>query len=249
MKPKKMTAPKHTSAKNLTAKNNSRKFRAPLQSITSGLNWRVVYLPFNVKEVFGTGRLAVRGTANGAPFRTTLFAMGGGRHMLHLNKQVKEAAGIWDAGDMVDVVIEPDTEERKVETPAVFRKYLKEDRMLLKFFESQSNSVRKWISAQVLEPKSAATRERRAERFATLLFEVMEGLRETPPVLKAEFIREPIARIGWERMTEKKRFQHLWGIFYYQNPESRKKRMEKALREMAEYAEKKKKPHFDEMED
>src|SRR5271156_2520483 len=114
-----------------------KKFRAPLEAIGTGLGWRVVYLPFSVKAVFGSGaRVPVRGTANGAPFRTTLFAVGDGRHMLHLNKKVQAEADLHDIGETVDVVIELDIEERTVAVPAVLKKVLSEDKSLLKFFTS-----------------------------------------------------------------------------------------------------------------
>ena len=236
MKSKKKTAPKNTSSKKTV-----RKFRAPIVRLGNGLGWRVVYLPFSVKEVFGSGaRLPVRGTANGAPFRTSLFPVGSGRHMLHLNKQVLAGAGVGEVGDMVHVVVEHDTEERVLDVPPLVKKTFSEDKRLWRFFESWNYSNRKEIVSRIMEPKSAEARTRRAEQYAMVLYQTMEGEHEAPPILKAEFAENPKAKTGWDRMSATHRRQHLWGIFYYQNPESRARRVEKAVQKMLEYAGKKK---------
>jgi len=210
-----------------------KKFRAPLEAIGTGLGWRVVYLPFSVKAVFGSGaRVPVRGKANGAPFRTTLFAVGDGRHMLHLNKKVQAEAGLHDVGEMVEVVIEVDTEERKVTVPAVLKKVLAEDKSLMKFFGSLTYSIQKFIVTSVMDPKSPQARERRAEQFAMQMFETLEGEREIPPILKVAFMENPKARIGWEKMTPTQRRHTLFSIFYYRKPDSRARRLGKAMQEM-----------------
>ena len=79
--------------------------------------------PVDVPEFFGTrARVPVRGTINGYPYRSSLSPCGG-RHMMPVNKLLRAGAGA-EPGDMVDVVMERDEEERTVEAPATLKKAL-----------------------------------------------------------------------------------------------------------------------------
>jgi len=79
-----------------------------------------------------------------------------------------------------------------------------------------------------------AARQQRAEKIAEWLMLAMEGERDLPPILKAAFLRQPLARVGWEAMTPTQRRNHLLGIFHYQSAKSRETRaiqtVEDALR-------------------
>ncbi|HSA93399.1 MAG TPA: YdeI/OmpD-associated family protein, partial [Terriglobales bacterium] len=59
-----------------------------------------------------------------------------------------------------------------------------------------------------------------------------------PPLIQAALARNPKAREGWQRMTPGQRRAQLLAIFYYRNPESRARRITKAVEVMVEYAEK-----------
>jgi hypothetical protein len=50
-------------------------------------------------------------------------------------------------------------------------------------------------------------------------------------VLHAAFLRQPLARKGWEAMTAVQRRNHLLGIFYYQTADARERRAAKAVEE------------------
>jgi hypothetical protein len=64
--------------------------------------------PFDVPEIFGThGRVPVRGTIGGFPFRSTLAAMGGPRHVMALDAKLREGAKC-AVGDLVTVTLEKD---------------------------------------------------------------------------------------------------------------------------------------------
>jgi hypothetical protein len=66
----------------------------------------------------------------------------------------------------------------------------------------------------------------------------MEGERELPPILRAEFLRQPLAKTGWEAMTQLQRRGHLLGIFYYKEGAAREKRAAKAVEEALRVAKK-----------
>jgi uncharacterized protein YdeI (YjbR/CyaY-like superfamily) len=67
--------------------------------------------------------------------------------------------------------------------------------------------------------------------------ETMEAEIDLPPLIRQALARNPQAAEGWRRMTRSHRRMHLLGIFYYRNLESRIRRIEKAILEMVEYAE------------
>src|SRR5579884_288447 len=79
--------------------------------------------PFDVVEVFGRkGRVPVKGTINGFPFRSSLMNMGEG-HMMVVNAELR-AGGKCKAGDTVKIVMELDEEARNVEVPAYLKKII-----------------------------------------------------------------------------------------------------------------------------
>ena len=91
-----------------------KKFKSEIESSHGA--WCFLPIPFSVAETWGAkGRLFVKGIINGVEFRGTISPMGG-RHLLMFNKQL-QAATRAGAGDVVSVVMEPDTEERTVEVP------------------------------------------------------------------------------------------------------------------------------------
>ena len=77
----------------------------------AGRGGHLVEIPFDVAAVFGAKRPPVRGTVNGAPFRSTV-AVYGGRFLLGLNRELRDAAGGVAVGDIVAVELERDEEER-----------------------------------------------------------------------------------------------------------------------------------------
>jgi uncharacterized protein YdeI (YjbR/CyaY-like superfamily) len=84
-----------------------------------------------------------------------------------------------------------------------------------------------------------ATRLRRSEQVAEQLLSAMEAERELPPAIRLAFARNPQAREGWEQMSAIRRRQELLAIFHYRTPESRARRLAKAVEEAAALAEKK----------
>jgi len=59
----------------------------------------------------------------------------------------------------------------------------------------------------------------------------MEGEHTLPPILQVAFRRTPRAQAAWEAMTPVQRRAQLLGIFYYQSPEARERRTQKAVEE------------------
>lgn len=95
---------------------STQRFDAVLELGGAGEVARIV-VPFDVKEVFGTGaRVPVRGTLDGHPFRSSISPMGGGCHILPVNRTLLRETGL-EAGRTVAVVMERDEEPRTVTPP------------------------------------------------------------------------------------------------------------------------------------
>ena len=204
------------------------------------LGWRVVDVPFDVKKAFGKGgNVPVKGTANGFAFRSSLFPRKRGLHFLLMNKAMQKAANATNLGDKVEVIVELDTEKRILKPSPLLLSILDEDKDLRKYFDAMSYSMQKYMSDFITQAKSKEVQKRRAEQLAITLMEMRDGEEAPPPVLVAEFAKNPKAKAGWEMFSPSHKRSHLWGIFYYKNPESRARRVEKAIQAMVEKASKK----------
>ena len=116
--------------------------------------------PFDVAAVFGhKGRVPVKGTVNGFPFRSSLMNMGEG-HMMCVNAQMR-AGGKCKAGDTVKVVMELDEEERKVELPAYLKKIINSDAQVKERWAKLSFTHQKEYVRAIEDAKKEETRERR----------------------------------------------------------------------------------------
>jgi uncharacterized protein YdeI (YjbR/CyaY-like superfamily) len=130
---------------------------------------------------------------------------------------------------MVDLTVAPDLEEREAELPPEFAKILKREKALAKWFTQLSDSTRFEIAKWLDGVKSPEARQRRAEQTAERLLLAMEGEKILPPILDVAFRANPGTRIGWDAMTPTQRRGHLLGVFHYQSPESREKRVGKLI--------------------
>lgn len=221
-------------------------FSAALERMPGNLGWVIIRVPLDVHKVWGKrGQLKVKGEirpagakAQGFAFRTSLFPTVKRAHFMMVNKQMQSGAGV-RAGMTAHFRMEPDTEERVVREPSELARALKESKRLQKYYASLNYSTRREIAKWIGQAKQAETRRRRAEQLAVRLMETMEAERgDLPPVLRLALDRNPRARAGWERMPPSHRRGQLLAIFYYRNPESRARRVAKAVEMMVEYAEK-----------
>jgi uncharacterized protein YdeI (YjbR/CyaY-like superfamily) len=205
-------------------------FTAVLEPDGTALNWTIARIPFDVAKAWPVrkGR-RVRGEIEGFAFRTTLFPRpGGGEHYLLVNKKMQAGARA-RAGEEARIWLEPDLDEREILLPEELKRELSSDRGLRKWFDGLSDSMRREIGKWADEPKSAQSKQKRAEKMAERLMQAMEGEQEPPPILKATFQRQPRAREAWFALTPAQRRNHLLGIFYYETAEARGRRAAKAI--------------------
>lgn len=219
-------------------KSSSRTFEATLQRSGDKLNWVIIRVPFDVQKVWGTrGQLKIKGEINGFPLRTSLFPDGKGNHIMMVNKKMQRGGAAF-TGSKARFRLEPDTAERVAKVPTELQRVLKQSKPLERYFNSLNYSMRRWIGDEISARKQPASRARRAEQVGVWLMEALEAEHELPPLLRIALSNNAKAQAGWELMTPSHRRQHLLGIFYPRSPESRQRRLQKAVEMMREYAEK-----------
>lgn len=120
-------------------------------------------VPFDVLKVFGKrGRVPVRGTINGFPYRSSVFSMGGGRHFMVVNKTARAGAQV-KGGDTVSVVMERDDEPRVITPPQDFARALGANKEAKAAWEKLSYTHQRKYAEAVEEAKRPETRARRIE--------------------------------------------------------------------------------------
>jgi hypothetical protein len=130
--------------------------------------------PFDVVEVFQRkSRVPVKGTINGFSFRSSLSNMGDG-HMMPVNAQLRAGAHC-KGGDTVDVVLELDEDERKVEVPAYLKKIINSDAKAQEFWRKLSLTHQKEYVRGIDGAKRPETREK---RIAAMMEALRKGRRK-----------------------------------------------------------------------
>ena len=212
--------------------SSAKSFNAVLEPLRNGLGWVVARVPFDVKTAWPVRKgLRVRGEIAGLAFRSALRPCTGGGHFLLVNRKMQAAAKA-GVGAKVRIKLEPDLEERLAVVPPELARAMKGDRRLRRWFDGLNDYTRRAICALVSEAKTADARERKAEQMAEWMLLTLEGEidpTDPPPILKAAFQREPLARVGWEAMSPARRRKHLWGIFHLQTADARERRAAQAV--------------------
>ncbi len=128
-----------------------------------------VRMPFDVREVFGSGRVPVRGTINGVPFRSTL-APYKGVVFLPVPKALRDAARS-KAGDVVEIILERDLEERVITPPRDLQNALDANPDVKAAWDKLSYTHRKEHARALEEAKRPETRQRRLDSTIAMLKE------------------------------------------------------------------------------
>jgi hypothetical protein len=154
-------------AKRSAASAKTQRFRALLEPSERGTSTSIT-IPFDVQTAFGArGRVAVCGTINGHPFRSSVFRMGE-RTFMVVNREMRAGAGV-EAGQTISVVMEPDTKPRVINPPADLARAIAADEAARATWEKLSYTHRKEHVRAVEEAKRPETRARRVEKSIALL--------------------------------------------------------------------------------
>lgn len=134
----------------------------PAKSFRVRLGSGFVKLPFDVKKEFGRARSPVKVSINGYSFRSTI-AVYGGKYYVPVRSERREAAGV-QAGDIVEVRIEPDTEIRRVEPPPELLAAFAKNGLARTQWERLSYTHKKEHAEAILQAKKPETRARRVKK-------------------------------------------------------------------------------------
>jgi len=172
---KKAAATKKGAAKSVSkaagesaSKSPVKRFRALVERKEGG-EVCAITIPFDVEKTFGgRGRVPVRGTLNGAPFRGSLFKMGRDCHFMVVNRKLRASARV-KGGETVPVTMERDNEERVITPPADFARALKGDGDARAAWDKLSYTHRREHVEHIEDAKKPETRRRRIEKSIQLL--------------------------------------------------------------------------------
>jgi hypothetical protein len=128
-----------------------------------------VDVPKEVSQAFAKrGYIPVRGALNGSPIRATLVPMGGGRHRLFLNGEMRKQANV-SVGDLVSLVLEMDDQSRTVPMPPEFALALEKHEAAKVAFAQLSPSHQKEILAYLNWVKRPETLKRSIDKVIAKL--------------------------------------------------------------------------------
>jgi hypothetical protein len=121
-----------------------------------------VIFPYDVANEFGKGRVPVKCTFDGEPYRGTMIKYNTPYHIIIVLKSICKKINK-KAGDEVDVWLVEDKEERVVDVPVAFAKLLKKHK-LEKLFSEMSYSHRKEWVQWIVSAKREETRQSRMQK-------------------------------------------------------------------------------------
>jgi hypothetical protein len=151
-----------TAGRKAASKSPVKRFRALIER-KEGSEVCAIHFPFDVEKTFGArGHVPVRGTLNGAPFRSSIFKMGG-RHFMVVNRKLRAASGV-SGGETVTVTVERDSEPRGVTPPADFARALKLNQDAQATWDGLNYTHRREHVEHIEEAKRPETRQRRIEK-------------------------------------------------------------------------------------
>ena len=131
--------------------------------------WTFLGIPIEVSAMFGSkGQVKVKGTINGYPFRSTALPMGDGSHYLVVGKDIRDHIAVAQ-GVSVKVVLELDTEVRRITVPDDFLRAMDDQPQARQVFDRLSYSHQKEYVNWILSAKQTETRQRRIDKAIAML--------------------------------------------------------------------------------
>jgi hypothetical protein len=129
------------------------------------LNSGYVEFPFDTEKEFGKkGQLKVKAWFDEHLYRGSLVKMGHSCHCIGITKQISEQIGK-NQGDIIKVVIEIDTEERKVELPFELKEFFSKNADVEVKFMKLSFTNKKEMVMLMNTAKKEETRVKRMQQI------------------------------------------------------------------------------------
>jgi hypothetical protein len=147
----------------------TKQFKAILTSGGRGKEWPVIKIPFDVEKDFGSNaRVSVQGTVNGFAFRSSIFPVGDGTHILLVNRRMRDGAKAKE-GDLLSVSMEVDGDPEAIEIPADFQRALKRKKAAQVCFDQLPPSHQRAYVEAIVEAKTDETRSKRIAQAIQIL--------------------------------------------------------------------------------
>jgi len=146
----------------------SQKYTFQATIVSAGGGGAFVRIPFDVEKAFGKKRVPVTASIDGQPYRGTLVRMGEPCHILGILKEIRIKTGK-DIGDTVEIILEEDTQPRKVEIPPDLKQVFDQDPQARAVFEKLSYTHQKEHVRAILEAKHEETRRSRSLKTIEIL--------------------------------------------------------------------------------
>ncbi|HEY1054200.1 MAG TPA: YdeI/OmpD-associated family protein [Emticicia sp.] len=122
-----------------------------------------VEVPAEIVEKLGQSKKPpVKVTINGYTYPSTVAVIGG-VFMLPVSAEVRDKAGI-KSGEIIEISVILDNQPRVVEVPADFLSALENSPAARQYFETLSNSNKKYFIGSIEQAKTEETRKRRIEK-------------------------------------------------------------------------------------
>jgi hypothetical protein len=141
------------------------------------INAAFVNFPFDTVELFGKkGQVKVKVLLDDkVEYRSSLANMGGGWHRLGLTQAIRRELGK-TFGDVVDIKLWEDQEERIVIVPNDVQELLNQNEKAKDFYEKMSYTHKKEYIRWIEDAKKEETRKRRKIKMIEMLLEGKKGI-------------------------------------------------------------------------
>lgn len=141
------------------------------------INAAFINFPFDTNELFGKkGQVKVKVLLDDkVEYRSSLANMGGGCHRLGLTQVIRKELGK-TFGEIVDVKLWEDKEERVVTVPDDVQELLNQNEKAKEFYNKMSYTHRKEYIRWIEEAKKEENRERRKIKMIEMLLEGKKGI-------------------------------------------------------------------------
>lgn len=134
-------------------------FKAELKKV-DGKEASYIEIPFDVEKEFAAKRVKVKALFDGVEYRGSIVKMGLPCYMIGVTKDIRNKIGK-TYGDIIDVVVEKDVEDRSVEIPEKLNIMFYDNKDAYEFYESLSYSQKKKYISWINSAKKEETFEKR----------------------------------------------------------------------------------------
>lgn len=136
-----------------------KKFNAEIKKVEDK-DGAYIEIPFDVEHVYGAKRVKVKATFDGVEYRGSIVKMGLPCYIIGITKDIRKKIAK-EPGDVIEVTIEKDVEERIVEIPMDFKERIELDDNIKEFWNTLSFSMQKKYIIWITSAKKEETRNKR----------------------------------------------------------------------------------------